>query len=273
MPQTPPHGSHVIAVIETAWAAIRKHHPNVPHVIAITGRGDYGDVTWGHFAAGMWKVGDGQVSEVFASGELLGLGGRRVVETLLHEAAHGLADVRSIQDTSNKHRYHNQRFARLAKELGLQPPAVKDDVLGWSDCTITDATAERYKDVIEAIDAQQLPHRRSPWVTYMQWKDDLHNGKDTGLAGGETAVPTFPLEAAEDDGQEVGGEMPPPEPVSAPGGRDGVRITIACACEPPRKMQASPGSFEKGPVTCGVCMTDFVQAEPQRRRRRTPRAL
>jgi hypothetical protein len=191
-------------------------------------------------------------------------------ETLLHEAAHGLADVRRIQDTSNKNRYHNQRFARLAKELGLQPPAVKDDVLGWSECLITDATAERYKDVIAAIDAEQLPHRRSAWVSYMQWKDDLHNRPGSGLDGGETAVPPFPVPMPGDDQPDAGDN--PLEPVTSPTGRDGVRITIGCACVPPRKMSSSPASFERTPVTCGACNTDFVQVEPQQRRPRAPRA-
>ncbi|MEU6718685.1 hypothetical protein ABZ897_45085 [Nonomuraea sp. NPDC046802] len=63
-------------------------------------------------------------------------------------------------------------------------------------------------------------------------------------------------------------------PVPALASRDGVRITIVCACVPPRRLQASPGSFERGPVMCGVCMTNFVHAEPRRpRRRRAPREL
>ena len=39
--------------------------------------------------------------------------------TLLHEAAHALAAARGIQDTSRQGRYHNTRFAQLARELGI----------------------------------------------------------------------------------------------------------------------------------------------------------
>ncbi|WP_336214359.1 hypothetical protein [Nonomuraea sp. LPB2021202275-12-8] len=259
-------GSRVITALEAAWAAIRTHHPDVPRVVVITGQGDRGyEVTWGHFAAGTWNVDDGHVSELFASGEMIALGGRRVMETLLHEAAHGLADVRRIKDTSNKHRYHNKEFVKLAKHLGLEPPAVADKVMGWSRCRITDATAERYRETISALDAERLPYRSSAYVTYLRkWGDDDELGDDPGATT---------ITVGEDDDQDGVGETPLAPPGPTPVGRDGVRITIACACVPARKMQSSPGSFERGPVTCGACNTDFVQAEPQRRSRRRPRAL
>ncbi|GGS84005.1 hypothetical protein ACFFV7_46180 [Nonomuraea spiralis] len=128
------------------------------------------------------------MSELFISGEPIALVGRRVMQTLLHEAAHGLADVRGIQDTGNKHRFHNQRFVRLARELGLEPPATKDDVLGWSECRITDATTERYKDAIAVIDAERLPYRRSAWVAYLRkWGDGQDGGQASDPGGDQHA--------------------------------------------------------------------------------------
>jgi hypothetical protein len=55
----------------------------------------------GHYAALRWGREDAQLA------------------TLLHEAAHGLAHVRKIPDTSRQGRYHNRRYQVLAEELGL----------------------------------------------------------------------------------------------------------------------------------------------------------
>jgi hypothetical protein len=120
-------------------------------------------------------------------------------------------------------------------------------------------------------------------VAYLQkWGDDDNGGQrwsDLGDLGGDLdddlALPV--VGAGLDDGHDQDdADDPPLQPmtVPVPVRRDGVRITIACACIPPRKIQASPGSFERGPVMCGVCTTNFVPAEPQRpRRRRAPREL
>jgi hypothetical protein len=37
-----------------------------------------------------------------------------VLGTLLHEAAHALADQRAIKDNSRQGRYHNARYRQLA---------------------------------------------------------------------------------------------------------------------------------------------------------------
>ena len=62
-----------------------------------------------------------------------------VLGTLLHEAAHGLAQARGIQDTSRQGRYHNRRYATLARELGLEVTSVQP--IGWSATTVPDPTA------------------------------------------------------------------------------------------------------------------------------------
>ena len=58
-------------------------------------------------------------AELFVGGEGLSQGAESVRATLLHEAAHGLSDVRQIQDTSRQGRYHNTRYKALGEELGL----------------------------------------------------------------------------------------------------------------------------------------------------------
>jgi hypothetical protein len=81
-----------------------------------------------------------------------------VLGTLLHEAAHGLALARSIQDTSRQGRYHNRRYAALAGELGLQVAA--QPPVGWSATTVPEPTASRYATQLEELAAALVLWRR-----------------------------------------------------------------------------------------------------------------
>lgn len=164
-PDPEPTGSRIIAVLEHAWAQIRARHSDVPPVVVITGTGREarGYATLGHFGAERWQHTEGRLPELFIAGELLaGLGGhtggRTVVKTLLHEAAHGLAHTRRIKDCSRQNRYHNTRFAALARELGLTPPPTPHPTLGYSGATLDDPAAATWQQVIDAIDAARLPH-------------------------------------------------------------------------------------------------------------------
>ena len=161
-----PAGSRIIAVLETAWAEIRHRHPDVPATVIITGTGreTRGYATLGHFGADRWRTGESdRLPELFIAGELLAgvpecSGGRMVLKTLLHEAAHGLAHTRGVKDCSRQNRYHNQRFAKLATELGLTPPDQPHPTLGWSGATLDDQAAATWAETISLIDAARLPH-------------------------------------------------------------------------------------------------------------------
>jgi hypothetical protein len=146
--------SAVVAAMERAWTAIRARHPEVPEVIVVLGAGSEarrGLFKLGHFAAARWQVADTRRAEVLVSGEGLGRGARDVLATLLHEAAHGLADAREVKDTSRQGRYHNRRYARLAGEVGLDVAC--DPKTGWSQTTIGDQLASVYADVLADLDA------------------------------------------------------------------------------------------------------------------------
>jgi hypothetical protein len=146
--------SAMVAAMEHAWTAIRARHPQVPEVIVILGAGSEarrGLFKLGHFAAARWQVADQRRAEVLVSGEGLQRGARDVLGTLLHEAAHGLADTRGIQDTSRQGRYHNRRYAHLATELGLDVTC--DPTTGWSQTTIPDQLAAVYADVLTDLAA------------------------------------------------------------------------------------------------------------------------
>ncbi len=101
----------------------------------------------GHFAAGRWDVAGNTNPEVLVGGEGLRRGAHDVLGTLLHEAAHGLAHVRSIKDTSRGGRYHNRRYQQLAAEVGLE--ARQDCSLGWSATAVMPPTSVYYRDVLE----------------------------------------------------------------------------------------------------------------------------
>jgi hypothetical protein len=96
--------------------------------------------------------------EVLIGGEGLHRGPLEVLGTLLHEAAHGLAQARGVQDTSRQGRYHNRRYAQLARELGLDVSSVKP--IGWSATTVPEPTAAAFAGQLEELTAALVLWRR-----------------------------------------------------------------------------------------------------------------
>ncbi|OLE22485.1 MAG: hypothetical protein AUG49_18830 [Catenulispora sp. 13_1_20CM_3_70_7] len=236
-------GSRIITVLEAVWSEIRVCHPDVPGVLMTTGAGIRGqrksDQRWGHFWAEQWENGQGQgprLSEMFLAGESLMSdetmsGGRRALETLLHEGSHGVAHTRKIRDTSRQGRYHNKEFLKIAVELGLTPPDKPHTTHGFSFATLGDETAEKWAEAIEAIDAAALPYLRLHGLVVT-----------TGDAEGE----------GDQGGEEGGGE----------GGksRAGKRISIGCQCPEARSMPITPKIYVEAPILCGRCKKRFRAA-------------
>lgn len=257
-PKTDPgrEGTRLIAALEKCWTQIQRHHPDLPPVLFITGTGTprrqtekprqstdaprrrhY--VTRGHHWADRWAVAEQEqrLAELFVAGETVRDGGEEVLTTLLHEAAHALGHVRKIRDTSKGDpRWHRKEFAQLAREVGLEPPRKSEKPLGFSNCTLTDPTRKKYGSVIRQIDGAALP----------------------GLGG-----------ADQEDTEEE-----PPAPPETPGSTNGVRVKVACGCEPePRAFPITPKVLADGPIICGLCgqpftlpgeedQEDVVEAEP-----------
>jgi integrase len=126
----------------------------------VSGRAGHAD---GHMTLGTYAHFQ---HEVLVGGEGLHRSPLEVLGTLLHEAAHGLACARSIQDTSRGGRYHNRRYATLARELGLDVAAVKP--IGWS-ATVPEPTAAALRQPARgapgragAVAPPGTPHRRRP---------------------------------------------------------------------------------------------------------------
>ena len=228
-----PISAPMVAALESAWAAIRARHPEVPAVVLVLGAGSIGNaggLRLGHFAAMRWAdpdqtnatdedAADGtdgepstgqpvRLPEVFIGGEGLVRGAADVLGTLLHEAAHALAHVRGIKDTSRQGRWHNAKFKALAEKLGIE--VAKDPRIGWSPTTIPASTREQYAEVIDELGRVLRLHRA------------------VEVAGGKDKKPS-----------------PPP-----------------CVCECGRKIRVSPTVLAAGPITCGVCGTNFATDQP-----------
>jgi hypothetical protein len=151
--------SLLVAALEQTWQRIRQRHPDVPEAVLVVASGSEGKrLNLGHFAPHRWQVAGADRHEVLVGGEGLQRGATDVLGTLLHEAAHGLACARGIADTSRQGRYHNRRYAQLARELGLevtsQPP------IGWSATTVSEPTAGRYAAQLEQLAAALVLWRR-----------------------------------------------------------------------------------------------------------------
>jgi len=112
----------------------------------------------GHYAGSRWRQnGEEALAEVFVGGEGVARGAQDVLATLLHEAAHGLAERRGIKDTSRQGRYHNRRFRALAEELGLE--VSHDPALGWSPTVLAAHTAAGYAAEIAALEIALVAYR------------------------------------------------------------------------------------------------------------------
>jgi hypothetical protein len=149
-PVPSPGVSIILKILEDIWDVIRARHGEIPTVVIVIASGtDTKHPRWGHHAPDRWNTRDGAHAEVMISGEGLRRDPRDVLATLLHEAAHALADARGIQDTSRQGRYHNKKFAALASELGLD--VAENDQHGWSTTTVPAVTASRYKDELTVL--------------------------------------------------------------------------------------------------------------------------
>jgi hypothetical protein len=144
--------AEILAVIQDVWEDIRQVHPDVPEAIFAFGSGVRGKrLVNGHFAENTWQRDKETVHEVFISGEGLARGAVDTFGTLLHEAAHGIANTRGIQDTSRQGRYHNERFREIAEEeLGLS--LEKDPKIGWSPTTVPESAQAEWAPQIEALE-------------------------------------------------------------------------------------------------------------------------
>jgi hypothetical protein len=144
----------MLAALETCYQMARTHHPELPQLVILIGSGADNVKTRfnGRFWAERWNPNDGtdRAHEIVMAGESFGRGPEATLITLLHEAAHALAAARraagqtDCRETSRQGRWHNKTFARLARELGLDPQ--EDAQIGYqtSLTRLPNPTRERY---------------------------------------------------------------------------------------------------------------------------------
>lgn len=222
----PATASQLVAACEAAWADIRTHHPDLPPAVVVLGSGiERGRlVKLGHWWGGQW-VADSSESrgEVLLAGEALHLGPNAVFEILLHEAAHGINAARGVRDTSRGGRYHNRQFADTAREVLLDVQPLPP--YGLARTALTPAAEDRYASTIERLgDAIRIARQIRRGVR-------------------------------------VGDDHDPPPPGGGPdeteGGETKRKDNGAAACGCGRKLRMAPSTLAAGPVTCGLCHTDF----------------
>jgi hypothetical protein len=253
---TLPTGSALVAALEATYAEVRKHTPDLPEIIFITGTGlGLFSAKWGHYRRDAWTdalakegkeggatdaadaLAAGRRPEIFIAGERLACGAEDTLETILHEAAHALAVVREVKDTSRDFRYHNKRFLGLAEELGLTYPHEKPHpVIGFSDTALTDETKKTYAKVIKRLDAAITVY--------------LDTFKRLGIGQGDNG-----------DGKTGGdgGIKVPPKGGRSKSSRNNVKATCGCG----RIIRASKKVLADGPITCGLCGEDFTYPDEE----------
>ena len=242
-------GSTIVSALEAAWTDIRKDFPELPErVLFITGVGSRKNaVVRGHWRQTGWRTEtEGDLPELFISGERLHDGGRGVMTTLIHEAVHALAAARNVKDTSRQGRYHNKRFAALAEEMGLAAPENPDQVLGFSDCKIRPTTADRFAESIKQIDTMVKANVPNPFANFE---------RGIALVLGMMRIWGWDIEG--ERGEAAHNEAPGIETTkAAPKRRSGVDFKCDCTTVTIPARQAD--SFN---ATCNECGHDFNTPE------------
>ena len=142
--------SAITGALESMWKRFQEDYSDLPDARIIIASGRQGRVAkHGHWHADQWK-GDAD-HEVLIAGERLNDGAAWVAETLLHEAVHGIAHGRGIQDTSRQGRWHNKKFGALCDEVGL----IREDhpSVGVVTKGLTDQALTRYAPEIMVLEA------------------------------------------------------------------------------------------------------------------------
>jgi hypothetical protein len=224
--------SLLVHALELTWEAIRSRHQELPAVVVVLASGSIGvapgTLKLGHYASMRWSHGGDQLAEVFVGGEGLRRGPVDVLGTLLHEAAHALADVRGIKDTSRQGRYHNRRYATVAREVLLDVAEIGD--IGWSDTRPTNEAREVYAEALDELGAALTLWRRAEGETFL-------------VPGGDGA-----------DGAANGGGV---DPGAGGRGRPNSNNPRACVCACPRRIRVAPSVLAQGPIRCLLCDADF----------------
>ncbi len=211
--------SRVIIALEDCYAALRLRWPDLPGVV-ITVFYDRHRSLRGYFWDGQWRSqADPFLPELHIDSTILSDPPEAILKTLVHEAAHALAQARGIKDTSREGRYHNQRFAELAQEMGLVVEA--DTRLGIRTPGLRpEWLEEHYRPLVQTIAA----------ASHRLWQDD-HSTLARAGGNGHTGKSA----------------------VNGATGPKGRLVKAVCHCSPPRIIRAARQTLRAAPIRCAAC--------------------
>lgn len=161
--------SKIVSLLEDAYKVLQDRTPDLPEVFFKLDHGrTLNAQVWGHFSPNAWTADGAPRHEVMIASECLAAGAEQVLQTLIHEAVHALAEARGVKETSRQGRYHNKRFIALAEELGLtydtprnyvDGKLVPDERIGWSHVVMTQETTVRYMGVLDLLRKEITAYR------------------------------------------------------------------------------------------------------------------
>ena len=237
----------VVDAIEHVVLKVRQRIvPDLPDLIVrIGGGGDArgGALIRGTFHDGSWRSVNNNkpFGELMISGSLLALDARHIASTIMHECVHAVAAARGVRETSRNGRFHNTRFKAIAESMHLVVEKSQHD--GWNVTRLTNTGHE--------IIYNEISHMRSTIMHYrlMDSGKRLIEVRDDGVALIGNPMGTAAMAKPE---HEPKSEL---EPKSKNGG---VRRSLKCECEAPRRIQVSPSIADAGPIVCGLCGCEFA---------------
>ena len=164
--------SKITGLLEDVYETLRMDTPDLPPVFF---KLDHGRTmmaqVWGHFSPNAWTADGSPRHEIMIASECLAAGAHQVLQTVIHEAVHALAEARGIKETSRQGRYHNKRFVTLAEELGLtydtdrnkdaKGKLVPDERIGFSHVVLTEESLSKHAELLVWLQEEITAYRGS----------------------------------------------------------------------------------------------------------------
>jgi len=157
-----PSTAAIIQALDRTWSAIRERHPELPSAVAqLVGAPERGHLVW--VGGARWSDAEdaGAVPELAVSSDLLARSAEEILAEILHAAAHAIGDARGVATLSRQGRYHSERFAEVARGVGLAPE--RDERQGWAATSLAVGTSVTYAtELLELRElVQTLPRRQA----------------------------------------------------------------------------------------------------------------
>lgn len=204
--------------LEAAWRTLQRVTPDLPVATILTGSGNGPPV----------DLDDPPI--IFVSESTMDFGPIATLSAVAHEAVHLLAQLRGISDTSDRGRYHNTSFAKLAAHLGFvydSEPGIPLRETRWGTARL----------------------RPDPEFMHQQARPGTPSKIDFRFLLGEL-------------GKVLPADHPnPPIPMCrarrVERNTKTDRVKATCLCTPPRIIYLAPSVLRQGEIVCLNCTNEF----------------